>query len=425
MNGTVKTECATILVVDDEPDLELLITQKFRQEIRSGEWVFLFARDGQEALDVLEREREVDLVLADINMPRMDGLTLLRHMGELEGDLRAVIVSAYGDLRNIRKAMNLGAFDFVTKPIEFEDLTLTMRKTLDDLRKLREAHRLREAAERAKLVLSRYFSPNLARQLAENPESVNLSGERRDLTFVFTDVADFTALVETLEPAAIVPLLNEYLHGMTQVVFRHEGTVDKIVGDSIHAMFGAPAALPDHTARAVACALEMDAFAEAFRERRVAEGTGFGLTRIGVHSGPAIVGNFGGEVYFDYTAHGDAVNTAARLEGANKHLGTRICVSEQVVAQMAEFSGRPIGTLVLKGKGKALRAFEPIDPERAEAPLMQAYRAAFEELEAGSPDARQAFAAVVGRFGEDPLSTFHLRRLLAGEDGTRIVLEEK
>jgi CheY-like chemotaxis protein len=129
---------AKILVVDDEPDLETLVTQKFRRRIRAGELAFVFAHDGQEALDVLEDETDVDMVLSDINMPRMDGLTLLSHLQSVSSRMRAVIVSAYGDMHNIRTAMNRGAFDFVTKPIDFDDLEATINKTLADLQILRE-----------------------------------------------------------------------------------------------------------------------------------------------------------------------------------------------------------------------------------------------------------------------------------------------
>jgi len=124
---------ATILVVDDEPDLELLVSHKFRRQIRSGEYSFLFAGDGEHALTVLQEAPAVEVVLSDINMPRMDGLTLLRNLKELERELRAVIVSAYGDSTNIQTAMSLGAFDFITKPIDFDHLDATIKKTLDDL----------------------------------------------------------------------------------------------------------------------------------------------------------------------------------------------------------------------------------------------------------------------------------------------------
>ncbi len=416
---------AKILVVDDEPDLEVLVSQKFRRQIRKGEMSFLFAHDGEEALSVLKDEPDVDLVLSDINMPRMDGLTLLVHIKALHEPLRAIIVSAYGDMANIRTAMNRGAFDFVTKPIEFDDLETTIQKTLDDLNRLRELQRLHQSAEQAKSALSRYFSPNLAKELADNPEFLSLGGERRELSFVFTDLADFTPLVEALETSVIVPLLNEYLDMMTQIVFRHGGTTEKIVGDAVHAIFGAPMEQPDHASRGVACAMELDAFAETYREQKNAEGVAWGVTRIGVHSGPAIVGNFGGELFFDYTAHGDAINTAARLEGVNKHLGTRICVSETVVRQVPGFMGRPVGTLVLKGKSKELRVFEPLSCEQAESPATDAYKEAFGKLEAGDPSAGQTFAALVGKFGDDPLAMFHLKRVLGGEGGIHIAFGEK
>lgn len=414
-----------ILVVDDEPDLQSLVTQKFRREIRSGELEFLFAGNGEQALSMLDNDAQVDIVLSDINMPVMDGLALLRQLRELDGRVKTVIVSAYGDMRNIRTAMNLGAFDFVTKPIDFADLALTINKTISELQSLQEIHRLRESAEKAKLDLARYFSPNLVKQLLESPDSLSLNGERRELTVVFTDLADFTPLVETLAPSLIVPLLNEYLGEMTKIVFRWGGTVDKVVGDAVHAIFGAPLEQGDHAAMGVGCAMALDGFAEDFRARKNAQGIALGATRIGVHSGLAMVGNFGGEHYFDYTAHGDAINTAARLEGANKYLGTRICISEDVVQRIPDFTGRPIGTVLLPGKTEQLKLFEPLPGERMESPAIKAYQDAFARLEAGDRSATQAFAAVVGGFSDDPLATCHLKRLLAGETGIEITLRDK
>ena len=129
---------AKILVVDDETDLEVLIKQKFRQKIREHKYEFLFAINGKQALEQLERNDDVDVVLSDINMPEMDGLTLLSKINEQNSLLKAVIVSAYGDMENIRTAMNRGAFDFVTKPVNFEDLELTMEKTINHVRQMRE-----------------------------------------------------------------------------------------------------------------------------------------------------------------------------------------------------------------------------------------------------------------------------------------------
>src|SRR5476649_2403585 len=242
---------ARILVVDDEPDLEDLIQQKFRHQIRDGAVSFLFARDGVEALTVLEANQDVDMVVTDINMPRMDGLTLLQKLQENEEKLSTIIVSAYGDMTNIRIAMNRGAFDFLTKPIDFLDLETTIAKTIRHVEVLREARRRQAEAERAHASLSRYFSANLAERLASDAGAIDLGGQRREIATLFTDIASFTALVETLEPDVLGPLLSEYVSGMTDIVFTHDGTVAKIIGDALKVLFGARGDRGDHAGRAV------------------------------------------------------------------------------------------------------------------------------------------------------------------------------
>ncbi|HEY6700912.1 MAG TPA: adenylate/guanylate cyclase domain-containing protein [Pseudolabrys sp.] len=412
-----------ILVVDDEPDLEALVLQKFRHQIRDKTVSFTFAHDGVEALAALKVNGDIDLVVTDINMPRMDGLSLLQKLQENEDNIMTVIVSAYGDMTNIRTAMNRGAFDFVTKPIDFSDLETTIAKTIRHIRFLRDARERQATAERAYASLSRYFSPNLAQRLAGDTDAVDLEGQRREIATLFTDIASFTALVETLEPNVLGPLLNEYLSGMTDIVFANDGTVAKIVGDALHILFGAPGEQPDHAARAVACALALDEFAQSFCERWQKKGIAFGVTRIGVHAGPAIVGNFGGGRFFDYTAYGDTINVASRLETANKQLGTRICVSAGLAEEVKNFRGRPIGDLVLRGRGEVIRAFEPLQEKQFNDPATKSYLDAFALLEAGDAGAVAAFAAHVGKQPEDRLAAFHLKRLLNGAKGSRIAME--
>ena len=263
----------------------------------------------------------------------------------------------------------------------------------------------------------------MAQRLTNDSGAVDLGGQRREIATLFTDVASFTALVETLEPTVLGPLLNEYLTGMTDIVFFYDGTVAKIVGDALHVLFGAPGEQPDHSDRAVACALSLDDYAQSFRERCQENGIALGITRIGVHTGPAIVGNFGGARFFDYTAYGDTVNTAARLETANKQLGTRICVSATLVGKVKDFRGRPVGDLMLRGKSEALRVFEPLSVEQYNSSATTSYLDAFAKLEANDPTATAAFAAHLGKEPEDQLASFHLRRLLNGATGTRIAME--
>ena len=414
---------AKILVVDDEPDLEALILQKFRRAIREGAMSFVFARDGVEALATLQDHPDTALVLSDINMPRMDGLTLLQELQSAHSGLSTVIVSAYGDMANIRTAMNRGAFDFVTKPIDLADLDTTILKTMRHVAAIGEARARQAGAERAHAALSRFFSPNLAERLAADAGTVDLAGQRREISAVFTDIAGFTTLVETLDIAVLAPLLNDYLGEMTGIVFAHEGTLAKVIGDALHVLFGAPAEQADHAQRAISCALALDAAAQAFRARWADKGVALGVTRIGVNSGSAIVGNFGGGRYFDYTAYGDTINTTARLETANKQLGTRICVSAAAAARVPGFTGRPVGDLVLRGRAEALRAYEPLAAGAHRAAATSAYHEAFAKLEANDPASLPAFAALIGTGSADALASFHLKRLLNGKSGTRIELD--
>ncbi len=411
---------AKILVVDDEPDLEDLVRQKFRRQIREGLIAFGFARDGVEALAFLETHADFDMVISDINMPRMDGLTLLARLQDGAIKFSTVIVSAYGDMANIRTAMNRGAFDFLTKPIDFADFETTIAKTISHVAALRDARARQAEAERAHASLSRYFSPNLARSLAADGSALALAGERREIATLFTDIAGFTPLVETLDPARLTSLLSGYLEVMTEVIFAHEGTVAKIIGDAIHALFGAPADQPDAARRAIDCALALDAEASAVRADWNAQGVPLGVTRIGVHAGPAIVGNFGGGRLFDYTAYGDTINAAARLEAVNKQLGTRICVSAAAAERAGDFRGRPVGDLVLRGRSEPMRAYEPLPPEEAESPHAAAYLDAFAKLEARDGAAIAAFAGLISVRPDDALAQYHLKRLLNGGTGTRI-----
>ena len=277
-----------------------------------------------------------------------------------------------------------------------------------------------------KAAFARYVSPNRVDYLVRHPEAMELGGRRQECSFIFTDLEGFTGLIEKIAPAQAVALLNAYLDEMIAIVFRHEGTLDRIVGDALVVMFSAPVRQHDHKHRALACALEMDAFASRYAAYQQAKGIAFGKTRIGVHAGEVTVGNFGGSTMFDYRALGDPINTAARLESVNKHLGTRLCVSEAILAACPNVQMRPVGRLVLKGKTEALSVSEPLvaDLARHYAPLDE-YRAAFAALREQRPDARTLFERLAAIYPDDPLVALHGRRLAAGEQGDLIVMHEK
>jgi len=150
-----------------------------------------------------------------------------------------------------------------------------------------------------------------------------------------------------------------------------------------------------------------------------------GKTRIGVNSGQVVVGNFGGSTMFDYTAYGDAVNTAARLESINKQLGTNICVSSKTIEQCKIFVGRPVGNLVLKGKSEKTEAYQPLSEMELQSPAIEAYLEAYGLMVSADPNAEAAFAKAAADFPTDPLIKFHYQRLKNGESGNTIVMSEK
>ncbi len=286
----------------------------------------------------------------------------------------------------------------------------------------REARRQKEFIQGA---FGRYVSPKVVDQLIADPKKLSLEGERREMTFLFTDVAGFTTMSEAIPGPELARVLNAYLDGMCQVIHKYDGTVDKFIGDAVFAIFNAPTDQPDHADRAVRCAVEIDQFSERFRAEQNANDIPFGITRIGVHSGMATVGNFGSQEKQEYTALGDAVNTASRLEGLNKHFGTRICVSEVVRSQCNGIPFRPIGLVVVKGKTQAIGMYEPLSEERDQAEYMARYRRAFERLEEGADDARTLFEALHAENPYDGCVEVHLGRLRAGARGTEIAMTEK
>jgi len=286
-------------------------------------------------------------------------------------------------------------------------------------------HEARQQKEFIQGVFSRYVSPKVVGELIRDPAKLSLEGERRPSTFLFTDVAGFTTMAEAVTGSKLARILNLYLDGMVHVIQQHDGLVDKFIGDAVFAMFNVPLDQPDHYERAVRCALDLDRYAEKFRAEQNANNVPFGVTRIGVHSGMATVGNFGSQDKMEYTALGDAVNTASRLEGLNKYFGTRMCVSEMTHAQCNGIPFRPMGLVIVKGKTKALGVFEPLSEERAKSEYIKRYLHAYERLEQGAEDTLALFEELYAENPYDGCVEIHLERLRAGTRSPEIAMTEK
>src|SRR6516162_3348418 len=202
-----------ILVADDETDLEILIKQKFRKQIREQHYSFIFAINGNDAINKLQENSDVDLVLSDINMPEMDGLTLISKLNEISPLIKAVVVSAYGDMDNIRTAMNRGAFDFLCKPVNFEDLELTIGKRIKHVTQLRNTLK----AIKENNILRMYVDETVLNFMNRQEfESSLLQSETIEATVVFIDICNFTAISEIESPDKVVKLLNNYFDVMVK-----------------------------------------------------------------------------------------------------------------------------------------------------------------------------------------------------------------
>ncbi len=246
--------------------------------------------------------------------------------------------------------------------------------------------------EFAQGALGKYLPPSIAGEIMRNPERLALHGEKREIFCVFSDLEGFTKLSHAIAPEMVAFLLNRYLDALSAVVLEHGGTLDKFVGDAVVAFWGAPIAFADDGERAVRAAQGLYEAGEVFR-RNVPEGVPpIGRTRVGVHFGEAIVGNFGGEGRIQYTALGDAMNTAARLESANKELGTRVLVSREAMEHAGTSSFRAMGRVTLRGRATPVEVFEPI---AAESPVSAQIRALILAHSSGDDAAVQRLTAAL------------------------------
>jgi len=343
---------AKILVVDDEADLELLVKQKFRRKIRENVYEFVFAQNGEEALERVKEHPDIDVVLSDINMPVMDGLTLLSHLPEANPMLKAVVVSAYGDMQNIRMAMNRGAFDFITKPVDFADLDLTMEKTILHVKQLQETIK----AIKENNILKMYVDENVLNFMTHKEfEGSLLKNEVLEATVVFFDVCGFTSITEQIPANTVVTLLNSLFDKIVKEIIAQGGHVDKFMGDAVMAVFRGEY----HLDRAIDAALAAKEQLSKTPEIQAGDIVYKPEVSIGINSGEMVSGNIGSASLkrLDYTVIGDVVNLSQRLQSTAK--AGQIIITEEVYHKAKEsFSCEKIGEVVLKNKSKPVTIYE-------------------------------------------------------------------
>jgi adenylate cyclase len=238
--------------------------------------------------------------------------------------------------------------------------------------------------------LEQHLPPAVVRRIVERPDLIKLTGERREVTSLFTDIENFTATVHRAGPEELVTTLDQYFEGIADLVISHGGMVDKSVGDGVHALFNVPLDLEGHAESAVKCAIAIQSWSEGFRQSAAALAIGLGRTRVGIETGPAIVGDVGIQSKLDYTAHGDAVNMAARLQACNKELGSTICVGPGTAAQCGTRLLRPLGLLTVRGRDEPIAVFEPWPDDAA-----LAWRDAFLKFHAMLDSDRAGAAALL------------------------------
>ncbi len=343
-----------ILVADDEADLEVLIKQKFRRQIREHEYEFIFAINGNDALKKLEENTEVDIVLSDINMPEMDGLTLLTRLNDVSPLIKAVIVSAYGDMDNIRVAMNRGAFDFLCKPVNFDDLDITIKKTIQHVAQLRKTLN----AIKENNILKMYVDETVLNFMNTREYETSLMiNETIEATVMFIDICSFTTISENEPADTVVRLLNNYFDAMVKEIIKQNGYIDKFIGDAIMAVFRGEF----HLDRAIDASLGVRSAIDKLPYFE--DGITFRpKVSIGINSGEMISGNIGSANLrrLDYTVVGDVVNVAQRLQSIAKE--GQILITESAYEKVKEsFNCSRIGEIPLKNKKNPLIIYEVLE----------------------------------------------------------------
>ena len=349
--SVTETQTPQILFVDDEPDLQILLRQKFRKRIKSGEMTLFFALNGAEALAMLAENPAIDFVISDINMPVMDGLEFLSNLRADFPLVRAVMLSAYGDMDKIRSAMNRGAFDFLTKPIDFEDLDMTMQKTLSHVRDIKQ----NILSKRENDVMKDFVDEAWVTKLLDNADqtlekgesSIERKGETIEASILFADICGFTAAAEHIPPEALVENLNRFFDVMVKEIIDEGGSVDKFMGDAVMAIFQGE----DRLRRCFSAALQIH---HALAQQPEMKSTSLNYqvkVAIGIDDGVVVYGPMGAAKAhrLDYTVIGNAVNLASRIE-SKASAGQTLLRTELAEELRSQYNFEDLGEHDIKGK---------------------------------------------------------------------------
>jgi class 3 adenylate cyclase len=396
-----------ILVVDDSP----ANIQALAGTLKDKGYQISVATNGRQALDVTARLRP-DLILLDVMMPEMDGFETCRRLkaDEATRGIPVIFLTARAETADLVQGFELGAVDYVAKPFNAHELLarVSTHLTLDELRRNLAAKNveLARAHELVRRAFGRYVSEEVAASILQSPEGLDLGGEEREVTILMSDLRGFTALAARLSPHQVIEVLNIYLEAMVDVISRHEGTIDEIIGDAILVIFGAPVACADHASKAVACGLAMQLALAEVNQRLAAKGAAALEMGIGIHTGRVIVGNIGSLRRTKYAAVGSNVNLAGRIESFTT--GGQVLISESTREKIpvplqigGQFQVEP------KGAKQCLQLYEVVG---IGAPFNLALPAAVETLRPLSQPLAVSFAVLEEKFAG---RTVHDGRLTA------------
>ena len=353
----------SILFVDDESENLFAFKAAFRRE-----YDVYTANKGVDALNML-KDLNVQLIISDQRMPEMTGVEFLEKVRKEFPDPIRIILTGFSDVEAVIKAINEGeVFRYITKPWDKKELRISIENAREiyDLRErnrllLQDLQRNIEELQKTVRIFSKYVPEPVVESALKSQEGSMIKGEVREAAVLFCDIRGFTTITERLHPEEVVAFLNDFYSTMTEVVIRHNGSVNQFVGDEIFATFGAPLAYPNNAENALFCAIDMLKKREELNQRYEVKFQQSVDIGIGINYGNVVAGNMGSDARMNYSVIGDTVNTAKRIESMTKGEVNTILVSESLFLKTQGLvEAKPVGPVNLKGKKDAMNLYQII-----------------------------------------------------------------